>query len=259
METKKHILTTKNLSIGYEKKQLAQDVCLQLETGKLIAVIGKNGEGKSTFLKTIMREISALSGKIYLESKNLDDYDVKDLATQMAIVLTKTSFSKNLSVFEFIAFARQPYTNWIGKLTPTDQQKIEEAISLLEIEDIVQKHLFELSDGQLQKTQLARAVAQDTPIILLDEPTSHLDIYHKAFVFKLLKKLTSKFNKTIVFATHEIELALQICDQILLVDHQKIEAFSPENLIASHQLETLFPKNFVVFDPVEKRFKIQPE
>ena len=146
-------------------------------------------------------------------------------------VLTEQPLSKNLSILELVAPGRQPYTNWVGSLSFTDREKVRDAIGLVKIEEIQHKKCFELSDGQMQKALIARALAQDTPIMILDEPTSHLDMYHKAQVLQLLKKLSSETKKAIVFATHEINLALQLCDKLILMQPDGIQQGSPQELI----------------------------
>lgn len=173
------------------------------------------------------------------------------------MVLTEQPISKNLSVFELIALGRQPYTNWIGTLTPGDRLYIKEAIQLVDIESLQEKKCFELSDGQLQRVLISRAIAQDTPLIVLDEPTTHLDLYHQAYVFKLLKSLTIKTSKSIVFATHEINLALQLCDRIILMEKNKVTVGSPSDLIEKEVLSKLFPSDLIIFDKKSGSFKLK--
>ena len=173
------------------------------------------------------------------------------------MVLTETVASKNLTVLELIAMARQPYTNWIGTLTTTDKRKITEAIEMVQLEPLQHKKCYELSDGQLQKVMIARALAQDTAVILLDEPTSHLDMYHKAVILKLLKNIAHKTKKTVLFTTHEIEVAIQICDKMLVLGKNQFSFGTPEELIASKCFEKLFPKDTITFDAKSASFKIK--
>ncbi len=158
-----------------------------------------------------------------------------------------------------IALGRQPYTNWLGKLSKNDAEKIENAIALTSIESLKDRKCYELSDGQLQRVLIARAIAQDTPIIILDEPTTHLDMYHKAYVVKLLKKLAKQTQKTIIFASHEINLAIQICDKIILMQPDKCQINTPENLISTRAFQDLFPKDLIHFDKISRAFRIKNE
>ncbi|HQK41196.1 MAG TPA: ABC transporter ATP-binding protein, partial [Flavobacterium alvei] len=190
----KIILQTSNLSIGYtskkEKNSIASNINLSLEKGKLIALIGANGIGKSTLLRTITGIQKPLSGTVFLNKKNIHELDSLTLAQNLSVVLTEKLPPSNLTVWELVALGRQPYTNWIGTLTENDITKINEAIALTQIEHSASKKHYEISDGQLQIVLISRALAQDTPLIILDEPTTHLDLLHKVALLRLLKKLT---------------------------------------------------------------------
>lgn len=249
-------LSTKNLSIGYTDKTVASGVNLNIKSGELVAVIGTNGSGKSTLLKTIIGELEAKSGEVFLENEKIQQFSAKSIAEKISIVLTETHFSKNLSVEELVALGRHPYTNWLGILSEEDKKAIKNALTLIDLTDKAQRKCSSLSDGQLQKVMLARALAQDTSLIILDEPTTHLDLYHKVFVLKLLKQLTKETQKAIVFASHEINLALQLCDQIILVNTNEVIQETPQKLIKDGHLEKLFPKNLIQFDAESKNFKV---
>ena len=190
MSQRNNILSTSNLSIGYttkkEKMVIAENLNLNFEAGKLIALIGANGIGKSTLLRTITGIQKPLSGFIKLQEKDIHLFDSLELAQNLSLVLTEKLPPSNLTVFELIALGRQPYTNWIGKLSDEDLLQINHAMELTQITHLSSKKHHEISDGQLQKVLIARALAQDTPLIILDEPTTHLDLFHKVGVFKLL-------------------------------------------------------------------------
>ncbi|WBL27174.1 ABC transporter ATP-binding protein [Zunongwangia sp. HGR-M22] len=256
-------LKTTNLEIGYQDKHgiksVAEKINIEVHKSELIAVIGVNGIGKSTFLRSISGIQQPISGTIEIENKNLKDLNNLQRATQIGLVLTNQPISKNLSVFELIALGRQPYTNWLGKLSKNDTEKIENAIKLTSIEALKNRKCYELSDGQLQRALIARAIAQDTPIIILDEPTTHLDMYYKANVFKLLRKLVKQTEKTIIFASHEINLAIQICDKIILMHPEKTQIDTPENLILSGAFQDLFPQDLIQFDKISGAFRIKNE
>ncbi|MFZ4105998.1 ABC transporter ATP-binding protein [Flavobacterium sp.] len=260
MSDNKNILTSTNLSIGYKSKLkdnvIAKNINLKLEAGKLIALIGENGIGKSTLLRTLSGLKKPLAGDIYLNNKNLKEYSPVDLAQNLSLVLTEKLPTSNLTVFELIALGRQPYTNWIGKLNPKDLEKVNEAITLTQIEHLSDKKYYEISDGQFQNVLIARALAQDTPLIILDEPSTHLDLFHKVSLFKLLKKLAAESNKCILFSTHDIDLAIQLSNEIIVMTEDFLVQDQPCNLISKGVFDTLFKDENIKFDSEKGRFMI---
>jgi iron complex transport system ATP-binding protein len=258
MTKSKTILKTSNLSIGYKSKKstvvIAENLNLTLTSGKLIALIGANGIGKSTLLRTITGIQSPLSGNVFLNDKNINTYKPLELAQNLSLVLTEKLPQSNLSVFELIALGRQPYTNWIGTLSQTDIAKVQEAMQMTQIEYLAQKKHFEISDGQLQKVLIARALAQDTPLIILDEPTTHLDLLHKVSLFKLLKNLTQETQKCILFSTHDIDLAIQLSDEMIIMTPDLVVQDEPCNLISKGSFATLFKDEHIVFDAEKGKF-----
>jgi len=252
-----NVLSVSGLSIGYTTKTstiIAQDIGLNLGHGKLVSLIGANGVGKSTLLRTITGIQKPLSGSVSLDGQPIDSYNPLALAQKLSIVLTEKLPPSNLTVFELVALGRQPYTNWIGKLTEEDIVKINEAIALTQIEPLLQKRHYEISDGQLQKVLIARALAQDTPLIILDEPTTHLDLLHKATLFRLLKKLTLETNKCILFSTHDIDLAIQLSDEMIVMTPNSIVQGSPEELIAANAFDAIFKDESILFDKEKGKF-----
>jgi iron complex transport system ATP-binding protein len=213
--------------------------------------------GKSTLLRSLSGVQEILNGEVFINGALLKKLPSQQLAEQISVVLTEQPISKNLSVFELIALGRQPYTNWIGTLSSNDISQIKQAIKLVDIETIQYKKCYELSDGQLQKALIARALAQDTPLVILDEPTTHLDIYHQAYVLKLLKSLSLQTKKSILFSTHEINLALQLCDRIILMEKNNVTIGSPSELIENDVFSNLFPSDLIVFDKISNSFKIK--
>ena len=250
-------ISVKNLAIGYQNIVVAKQISFDTFSGELICIVGINGIGKSTLLRTLGKIQPALAGDILINEKPLIDLDSKALASEISIVLTEPIVSKNLTVQELIALGRQPYTNWIGTLTKEDKSKVSEAIQMLQLEDLAQKKCYELSDGQLQRVMIARALAQDTAIILLDEPTSHLDLYHKVLILKLLKSITEETKKTILFTSHEIEMVIQICDKMLLLNEEGSPYGKPSQLIKRGSFHNLFPTDTVSFDSDTGTFRIK--
>ena len=255
------ILQTQNLSIGYTfkttTKTVASEVSIQLEQGKLIGLVGANGIGKSTLLRTITGIQKPLSGTVLLNEKSIQTYEPLALAQQISVVLTEKLPPSNLTVYELIALGRQPYTNWLGKLSNEDKIQIDKAIELTEIHHLVHQKHYEISDGQLQKVLIARALAQDTPLIVLDEPTTHLDLLHKVSLFKLLKKLTDETQKCILFSTHDIDLAIQLSDEMIVMNGQTVIQNQPCNLISKGIFNHLFENEFIFFDSNKGKFIIK--
>ncbi|WP_371812610.1 ABC transporter ATP-binding protein [Aquimarina sp. U1-2] len=247
--------------MGYHSNKalnvVAADINLKLYQGELIGLVGANGIGKSTLLRTLSRVQPALHGSILLSGKELTAYKPVALASQLSIVLTEAIASKNLTVQELVALGRQPYTNWVGKLTDEDIEKVRKALEVTHTQDLTTKRCFELSDGQLQKVLIARAIAQDTPFIMLDEPTTHLDVYHKAYILKLLKRLAFETKKTILFSTHEIDFAIQLCDKMIVMNTNGFEFGRPKELIQARAFSGLFPEDLVIFDEKSGRYKVR--
>ncbi|MCA0348948.1 MAG: ABC transporter ATP-binding protein [Bacteroidetes bacterium] len=254
------ILITKQLAVGYSSKKranvIANSINLTLQKGKLITLVGANGIGKSTLLRTLTGIQKPLSGNVFLEDKNIQSLDDLTLAKNLSLVLTEKLPPSNLTVFELVALGRQPYTNWLGKLSENDLKIINEVIAITQIEELLEKKHFEVSDGQLQKVMIARALAQDTSIIILDEPTTHLDLLHKVSVFKLLKKLSQETNKCILFSTHDIDLAIQLSDEMIVMTQEKVYQDQPCNLISNGVFETLFKDEKISFDGTKGKFVI---
>lgn len=260
-EEKNIILEARDLSVGYSAKNgdsvIAEAINFSILKGELVGLVGANGIGKSTLLRTLTGMQNALNGTIFLNGKNLNEYSSFQLATQLSVVLTEAPASKNLSVLEMISLGRQPYTNWIGTLSEEDKRAINFALAATETTALAHRKCYELSDGQMQRVAIARALAQDTPIIILDEPTTHLDIYHRAYVLKLLKKLASETQKTILFSTHEIDLAIQLTDKLLVMATDATYFSDPCKLIEAGRFDSLFPKETIDFDGKTGRFVIK--
>lgn len=260
-ERKHIILEVQKLGIGYSDKKktnnIASGINFSLKEGELVGLVGANGIGKSTLLRTLTGMQSALEGNIILNGKSLNSYSSFELATQMSVVLTEPPATKNLSVQEMISLGRQPYTNWIGKLSEKDKKAVEFALHTTETTALAERKCFELSDGQMQRVAIARALAQDTPVMLLDEPTTHLDIYHRAYVLKLLKDLTKTTKKTILFSTHEIDLAIQLADKIIVMTEDQTFFGEPCKLIENGRFDALFPSETIQFDSNTGRFTIK--
>lgn len=257
----KHIvLKTENLSVGYRTKKqqtvVVSDINIAIEKGKFIALLGKNGIGKSTLLRTISKVQKPLKGNVFINQKNINAYSHLELATSLSLVLTERLPESQLSVFELVALGRQPYTNWIDTLSEQDIKKVDWAIEQTQIEHLKKKRFYELSDGQLQRVLIARALAQDTEIIILDEPTAHLDIHHTIKIFSLLKKLVETTQKTIIISTHEVNLAIQLSKELILLSDKKMYSGTSKELIKQDAFSSLFPSELINFNPKLEQFVI---
>lgn len=259
-EVSKHIINTKNLSIGYASKKhintIASDLNIQLNPGNLVCLLGKNGIGKSTLLRTLTKVQPVLAGEVLINGANIDDLTTTDLAKTLSLVLTERLPDSSLTVYELVALGRQPFTNWIGYLTTKDLEIIQSSFEQTNTQHLMHRKCFELSDGQLQKVMVARALAQDTPIIVLDEPTAHLDLHHTINTFSLLKNLAKNFNKTIIVSTHEANLAFQLADELWLMTPTKFIAGKTADLIETNDLSLLFDSELISFDKTLKQFVI---
>jgi iron complex transport system ATP-binding protein len=254
------VLKTENLTIGYQSKKaqtiVASNIDIAIEKGKLITILGKNGIGKSTLLRTISKVQEPLNGSVFINKKNIKNYTNKELSSALSLVLTERLPESQITVFELVALGRQPYTNWIDKLSDLDLEKIYWAIEQTEIQHLKEKFFYELSDGQLQRVLIARALAQDTDIIILDEPTAHLDLHHTIKIFSLLKKLVDETSKTILMSSHEVNLCIQFANEIILFTDDKVHIGTPDQLIKQDAFDDLFPKDIVKFNRKLQQFII---
>lgn len=230
---------------------------ISIEKGKLVALLGKNGIGKSTLLRTISQVQQPISGAIYINQKNSCQYSNKELAKSISLVLTEALPESQLTVFEVIALGRQPYTNWIDQLSKNDLHHIHWAIEETSIGQLKSNYFHELSDGQKQRVLIAKALAQDTEIIILDEPTVHLDLHHTLQIFELLKKLVKTTQKTILISTHEANLALSFADDFIVLTEYTSYYGSLKALSNQHVFETLFSSESIRFDQKLQQFLIQ--
>ncbi len=242
-DTTLNAISTNQLLVGYETNHiehaLFQNLNLSLQTGKLTCFMGPNGIGKSTLIRTLAGLQKPLAGEIqYLPNEENKE---SSLSKQIALVLTDRINMPNLTVYELISFGRYPYLNWSIKLSKEDISIIQKSIEQVHLSHLVNKRLFELSDGQLQLVMIARALAQETPIILLDEPTAHLDLNNRVEIMNLLRQLSRMLNKAILVATHELDLALQTADEIWLAGRDKnIITGLPEDLVLNGVFDEIF-------------------
>ena len=261
MSMKEATIQINDLSIGYHSKNdtklVASHITTTIYSGELTCLLGANGVGKSTLLRTLSAFQPRISGEIALLSRDIQDYSDKELSTIVGVVLTDKCEIRNMTVRELIGMGRSPYTGFWGRLGKEDKQIVEESISLVRIENLASRMVHTLSDGERQKVMIAKALAQETPVIFLDEPTAFLDFPSKVEIMQLLHSLTRSTNKTIFLSTHALELALQISDKIWLMDREKgISTGTPEDLALSGYLSGFFARKGIIFDMETGLFRI---
>lgn len=242
-----------SVSIGYQAKSkpviVQKDLNISANRGELIALIGKNGCGKSTLMRSIAWLQPIFSGEITINGDNISDITPKKRAKLISIVLTDQRSEASFNVRELISIGRDPYTGWLGSLSAEDEAIIDNAIEIANLKGFENRNIHELSDGERQRVFIARALAQDTPVILLDEPTSHLDLPNRINILLLLQKLARETNKTIFISTHELETAMQVADKIWLMEKQNgIRQGTPEDMVLQGTFDTVFSHPSYVFD-----------
>ena len=256
-------IETKDLNIGYQQKKsvstIQKNISVQLFKSEFVGILGKNGIGKSTLLRTLAGVQDAISGNIFIQGKSIQSYNLKELSGLISLVLTERLPESQLTVYELVALGRQPYTNWIGRLGKKDIDQIKWALEQTETLSLANRYFNELSDGQLQRVLIARALAQDTQIIMLDEPTAHLDMHHTIKIFKLLKKLSKETNKTIITTTHEVNLAINSADQLILLTDKEVVAGNKKTLIERNSFDHLFSSEIINFNENLEQFIITKE
>ncbi|MDR1202374.1 MAG: ABC transporter ATP-binding protein [Tannerellaceae bacterium] len=261
---KQRVIEIKDLSIGYSVKKntkvVAEHISSTIFSGELTCLLGANGIGKSTLLRTLTAFLPKLSGEIFIQQQEIDAYTEKELATLIGVVLTEKLDIKNMTTRELIGLGRSPYTGFWGTLSRKDKEIVDNAISLVKITHLAQRVIHTLSDGERQKVMIAKALVQETPIILLDEPTAFLDFPSKVEIMQLLHQLSRKTDKTIFLSTHDLELALQIADKIWLMDNENgIRTGTPEDMALNGSLSNFFARKGIIFDQDTGLFRIENE
>jgi len=259
----KEILSLESLQIGYVtgKKEtvLLPPLNASADGGELIAVIGRNGIGKSTLLRTLTGLQKPLGGEIYYDGRSISEYSRMELAQKVGYISTEIVKVSNMTVYDLVALGRFPHTNWIGKIEKKDDEAILDAIGNTSMSSFSRKFISELSDGERQKAMISRILAQDSGIMIMDEPTAFLDIAGKYEIFHLLHKLSSNNNKTIIFSTHDLQMAISQSDKIwLILDNQLIEG-APEDLMLSGAFDNLFHSSSVEFNSYDGTFSFRSE
>ena len=243
-----------NLSIGYRGKNgtrvVAAGINATIRSGELTCLLGANGVGKSTLLRTLSAFQPKLDGDVLIEGREITTFSDKELSRMIGVVLTEKPDIRNMSVRELVALGRSPYTGFWGTLHEDDWQVVDEAISAVRIEPLRERMIHTLSDGERQKVMIAKALAQQTPVIYLDEPTAFLDFPSKVEMMQLLRQLAQTQQKTIFLSTHDFELALQVADTLWLMESQGLSVGTPRELANSGALARYVERPGITFDPM---------
>ena len=250
---KQPTILIESLCTGYSSKNnvtiVARDINATIHGGELTCLLGPNGAGKSTLLRTLSAFQPPISGNITIMGRNLREYSDKELSKTIGVVLTEKTDLRNMTVEDLIGLGRSPYTGFWGTLHRQDREIVAQAIEMVGITDLKDRMVQTLSDGERQKVMIAKALAQETPIIFLDEPTAFLDFPSKVEIMQLLHTLSRTTGKTIFLSTHDLELALQIADTIWLMDKEKgVITGTPEKLATDGSLKTFFTQRGIEFD-----------
>ena len=243
-------LKTENLSVGYDGRALIRDVCLRVQRGKIVTLIGPNGSGKSTILKTIVGQLSKVSGTVLLEEKDMAQMRQNETARRMAILMTQRVHPELMTCFDVVSTGRYPYTGALGLLSREDKSIVLEAMALVNSEDLADRPFDAISDGQRQRVLLARALCQQPEIIVLDEPTSYLDIRYKLELLTILKTMVREKNLAVLMSLHELELAERVSDTVVCVSGDRIDRMgSPKEIFSSDYIAKLYHMEPGKYDP----------
>ncbi len=252
MDSFTDILNTVNLSIGYgagtdREKVLMPPLDLSVRQGEMVTLIGPNGIGKSTLLRTIAGLHPAIKGDVLISRQKPEQYIRQELAKKISFVFTGLATVYNMSVSELVSLGRFPHTNWLGRLTDADRAIVERSIASVGLSDHSRINVSELSDGEKQRAMIARALAQDTELILLDEPTAFLDLPNRYELVYLLRRLASENNKSVIFSSHDIHIAIREADKVWLASVDGITQGAPEDLAINGVFDKLFAGSDLTF------------
>ena len=243
--------TLDKLSVGYNGKAIIRDIEIGITKGEIITLIGPNGSGKSTILKSITRQLQTIGGKVIFDGKDLRKYSYRQLSSKMAVVLTERMRPELMTCHDIVATGRYPYTGRLGILTEEDERIVEESLAAVHASDIGPKDFNAISDGQRQRILLARAICQEPELIVLDEPTSFLDVRHKLEFLSILRKMVREQNVAVIMSLHELDLAQKISDRIICVNGPTIEKYgTPEEIFTSDYIKHLYGISTGAYNPL---------
>ncbi|WP_243166056.1 ABC transporter ATP-binding protein [Acetobacterium fimetarium] len=232
---------TEDLAVGYSGKALIENINIGVEKGKILCLLGPNGSGKSTILKSITRHLNKIAGTVFIDQEDMSHFSSVETAKKLSVVLTDKVAPELMTCGEVVATGRYPYTNHFGKLTEQDNRIVAESMEAVKVLDLMEQEFIRLSDGQKQRVLLARAICQRPEIIVLDEPTSYLDIRHKIELLGILRNMAVEQNVTVILSLHEVDLAAKLADQIILVKDNHVYGYGcPEDILDDEVIKDLY-------------------
>ena len=245
----RYYFTAKQVKVGYQKQPLIEKIEISLEKGKILTIIGPNGAGKTTILRSIARQLPLLGGSLYLEQQCMKEMTGAELSQKMAVVLTDRLRSELMTCEDVVSTGRYPYTGCFGVLSAKDWQKVDEAMEMVQVTELRDRDFRKISDGQRQRVLLARAICQEPEIIILDEPTSYLDVRYKLEFLSALQKMQREKEMTVIMSLHELELAAKVSDQILCVNGAGVDKWgAPEEIFREGYVSELFGLSYGSYD-----------
>ncbi len=238
---KENVISAENLSVGYGKKIVVGDIDFHVRHGEILTLIGSNGSGKSTILKSILLQIQTISGAVFINGKNIGEMSGKEISRSMSAVMTERIEPELMTCGDVVESGRYPYTNRLGILSRNDMEKVDEAMELVGVKSLKNTDFGCISDGQRQRVMLARAICQEPEILVLDEPTSFLDIHHKLELLNILKKLVKEKNLAVIMSLHELDLAQKVSDRIMCINNGRAEKIgTPEEIFSGDYISSLY-------------------
>ncbi len=246
-----------HLTVGYGQRKLIADVDVSIKAGRLVALIGRNGAGKSSLLRVVAGIDAPQGGKVLIKGSDVAAMSPAEKARTVAFVTTQRVKVAHLRCRDVVALGRAPYTDWIGRLGEDDRKIVDRALERVGMASYADRTMDQMSDGECQRVMIARALAQDTPVLLLDEPTSFLDLPNRYDLCLLLSRLAHEEDKCVIFSTHELDIALTLCDDVALVDSPYLHLLSASEMAESGHIERLFSNPGITFDPKGRRVLVE--
>ena len=250
-------ISLRHITLAYGRRTLLEEVCAEFAPRSLTALIGRNGTGKSTLLRAIAGLNPAAKGDVCLCGRPLAELAPQQRAATVSFVTTERVRIANLACEDVVALGRAPYTNWIGRLREEDRQIVHRALEQVGMGAFARKTMDRMSDGECQRVMIARALAQDTPVILLDEPTAFLDLPNRYELAILLRRLAHEERKCILFSTHDLDIALSLCDAVALIDTPQLHLLPADEMVRSGWIERLFAEENACFDAATRTVRLR--
>lgn len=256
-DNRQNIVEIRSVALGYGERVLVEEATLGFARGEFTALVGRNGTGKSTLLRAIAGLLKPLSGEILIDGRDISKMNSREIAARISLVSTEEIRVQNLSVWDVVGIGRAPYTNWVGSLTDGDKEIVCESLELVGMSGYARRTMDSLSDGERQRVMIARALAQDTDIILLDEPTAFLDISNKYEICLLLQELAHSQSKCVICSTHDLSISLELCDAVAMIADNGFYYGTTESLINDGTIQRLFDGTRLVFDTGTRSVKMR--